>query len=197
MIRRISPFSPRTSLSSSSLLKTARRHPLPAAVLTFVLASLSGSRLQAQAVFGSIIGTVTDSSGAAVPNASIVVTDVSKGTTQTVQSNGSGNYTVSRLIPDNYTLKASAHGFSPAEADNVVVSADTSPQVNLVFQAAGASQTVTVTAEAAALQTDRADVGSVITNKQLQNLPNQNRNFTTFALLTPGVQRGSFNIAPY
>jgi hypothetical protein len=152
--------------------------------------------LSAQAVFGTIVGTVTDSTGAAVPDASIVVTDVSKGTSQTVQSNASGNYTVSRLIPDTYTLKASAKGFSPAEADNVSVSADTSPQVNLVFQAAGGSQTVTVNAEASALQTDSADVGNVISSKQLQDLPNQNRNFTTFALLTPGVQRGSFNISP-
>ncbi len=186
----------RIPLSPSSNPKTARRYPFTSAFLLFALTFFSGSRLQAQAVFGSIVGTVTDSSGAAVPNATVVVTDIAKGTTQTVQSNASGNYSVSRLIPDTYSLKASAQGFSPAQADNVVVSADTSPEVNLVFQAAGGTQTVTVSAQAAALQTDRADVGSVIDNKQLQNLPNQNRNFTTFALLTPGVQRGSFNIAP-
>lgn len=153
-------------------------------------------RLQAQAVFGSIIGTVTDSTGALVPNATVVVTDISKGTTQTVQSNASGNYSVSRLIPDTYSIKATAKGFTPAEADNVTVSADTTPQVNLVFQAGGGSQTVTVTAAAPPLQTDSADVGNVISGRQFQNLPNQNRNFSTFALLTPGVQRGSFNIAP-
>ncbi len=165
-------------------------------LLLMLTASACSMRAFAQAVFGSIVGTVTDSTNAVVPNATIIVTDTSKGTTQTVQSNASGNYTVSRLIPDSYSIKASAQGFSAAQADNIVVSADTSQQVNLVFQAAGGSQTVTVTAEAAALQTDRADVGTVLDNKQLQELPNQNRNFTTFALLTPGVQRGSFNIAP-
>ena len=167
-----------------------------AAIFLFFVLAFNPCRSSAQAVFGSIVGTVTDSSGAAVPNATITVTDVGKGTTQTVQSNASGNYTVSRLIPDTYTIKATAQGFSPAEADNVAISADTSPQVNLVFQAAGASQTVTVNAEASALQTDSADVSNVISSRQLQDLPNQNRNFTTFALLTPGVQRGSFNISP-
>jgi hypothetical protein len=150
----------------------------------------------AQAVFGSIVGTVTDPTGAVVPNATVIVTDVSKGTTQTVKSNASGNYTVSRLIPDTYDVKASAPGFSSAEAADVQVAADTTPQVNLVFHTAGSSQSVTVTSAPPPLQTDRADVSTVIDSRQLQNLPNQNRNFTDFALLVPGVQRGSFSIAP-
>jgi hypothetical protein len=151
-------------------------------------------RLLGQAVFGSIVGTVTDPSGAVVPNATVVVTDVGKGTTQTVQSNGSGNYSVFRLIPDTYTVKATAQGFSPAEADNVIVSANSAPQVNLVFQTEGTTQTVNVTAAAPALQTDSASVGTTIERRQFQDLPNQNRNFSTFALLVPGVQRSSFSI---
>jgi hypothetical protein len=112
--------------------------------------------MEAQAVFGSIVGTATDSTGAVIPNATIVVTDVSKGTSQTVQSNGDGNYSVLRLIPDTYTIKATATGFAPAEADNVVVSADSAPQVNLVFQAAGGDTSITVTSAPPALQTDSA-----------------------------------------
>jgi hypothetical protein len=152
-------------------------------------------RTYAQAVFGSIVGTITDPTGAVVPGATVVVTDVSKGTTQTVQSNGSGNYSVSRLIPDTYTVKATAKGFNPAQADNVIVSADSTPQVNLAFQTEGTSLSVTVTAAGPALQTDGADVSTVISERQFQDLPNQNRNFSTFALLVPGVQRASFNIA--
>jgi Carboxypeptidase regulatory-like domain len=164
-------------------------------LLAIVLALFVGlSHSFAQAVFGSIVGTVTDPSGAIVPNATVVVTDVSKGTSQTVQSNASGNYSVSRLIPDTYTVKATAQGFAPAETDNVVVSADTAPQVNLIFQTQGTTQTVNVSSAAPTLQTDSADVANVITQRQLQDLPNQNRNFTTFALLVPGVQRASFNI---
>lgn len=172
---------------------SARATPLALATLSFLAIHPGAS---AQGVFGSIVGTVTDSTGAIVPNATVIITDVSKGTSQTVQSNDSGNYTVSRLIPDSYTVKASAQGFSPAEADNVVVSANTTPQVNLTFQASGGSQNVTVTAAPPSLQTDRADVATVLDNRQLQDLPNQNRNFSSFALLVPGVQRGSFNISP-
>jgi hypothetical protein len=164
-------------------------------ILTTLSVVFGVSRAYAQAVFGSIVGTVTDPTGAVVPDATVVVTDVSKGTTQTVQSNGSGNYTVSRLIPDTYTVKATAKGFNPAQADNVVVSADSAPQVNLVFQTEGTQQSVTVTAAGPALQTDGADVSTVISERQFQDLPNQNRNFSTFALLVPGVQRASFNIA--
>jgi hypothetical protein len=173
---------------------------LPALLITglsLLFVFLAGApRVLAQAVFGSIVGTVTDPTGAVVPNATVVVTDVSKGTSQTIQSNASGNYTASRLIPDTYTIKATAPGFATAEADNVPVSADTAPQVNLVFQTAGSSQNVTVTSAPPPLQTDRADVSTVIGNRQLQNLPSQNRNFTDFALLVPGVQRGSFSISP-
>jgi len=167
---------------------------IPTIFLAFFFMVVSVSSSFAQAVFGSIVGTVTDPTGAVVPNATVVVTDVSKGTSQTVQSNGSGNYSVSRLIPDTYTVKATAQGFSPAEADNVVVSADSTPQVNLVFQTVGTSQTITVTSAPPPLQTDGADVSTVIDQRQLQDLPNQNRNFSSFALLVPGVQRASFNI---
>lgn len=173
---------------------SALRHVITIGVLIAAL-STQAPRLFAQAVYGSIFGTAADPTGAVIPNATITVTDVSKGTVQTVQSNGAGDYSVSRLIPDTYTVKATVQGFSNVEADNVIVSANGAQQVNLVFQAAGATQTVTVTSAAPALQTDRADVSTVINRDQLQSLPNQNRNFTTFTLLTPGVQRASFNIA--
>jgi hypothetical protein len=168
--------------------------PYAALALT-AAAAIAPAAVHAQAVFGTIVGTVTDPTGAVIPNATIIVTDPSKGTSQTVQSNGSGNYTVSRLIPDTYTVKASAQGFTAAETDNVIVSADGTQQVNLVFQPAGSAQTITVTAAAPILQSDSADVSTVIEQKQLQDLPNENRNFSTFALLTPGVQRGSFSIS--
>jgi hypothetical protein len=165
------------------------------ALLVF-LTMFGGSQLRAQAVTGSIVGTLTDSTGAAVPGATIVVTDIGKGTSQTTQSNASGNYSVYRLIPDAYSVKAAAKGFTDAAAQSVGVSAGSATQLNLIFQVAGSTQSVTVNAGAPALQTDSADVASVISEKQLQDLPNQNRNFTTFALLTPGVQRGSYETAP-
>jgi hypothetical protein len=156
----------------------------------------NASYLHAQAVTGTIMGTVNDPTGAAVPGVQIVVTDISKGTSQTVQSNASGNYSVYRLIPDTYSVKASAKGFTPTEVQSVTVDAGATAQVNLAFQVAGSNQNVTVSAGTPQLQTDSADVATVLNSHQLQDLPNENRNFTTFALLTPGAQRGSYNTAP-
>jgi hypothetical protein len=153
-------------------------------------------RANAQAIYGAISGTVTDASGAAVPNATVTVTDITKGTTKTAQSNAQGLYTVSELIPDSYSVKAEAANFTPAAANNITVSADTTQTVDLKVNVGGASQTVTVTAEAAALKTDRADVAQVLSGRTVQSLPNINRNFTQLELLTPGVQRSSFNTAP-
>src|ERR1700753_4123247 len=67
--------------------------------------------LQAQAVYGSIFGTVTDNTGAAIPNANITVTDEGKGTSVNVQSNGAGEFTVEHLIPDIYDVKIEISGF--------------------------------------------------------------------------------------
>src|SRR5579875_3891378 len=75
--------------------------------------------VRAQAVYGSIIGTVTDTSGAAVPNATVTVTDVAKGTSTTAQTNGSGEYSVQHLIPDTYRVEVSATGFSNGMVDKV------------------------------------------------------------------------------
>jgi hypothetical protein len=175
--------------------KTTWRIPSTLALsFLFLLMTLLGpAHLPGQAVTGNIVGTITDPAGAVIPGATIVVTDVSKGTTQTAQTNASGNYTISRLIPDAYSVEATAKGFTGAKA-SVTVNAGSTAQVDLAFQVAGAGQTVTVTAAAPALQTESSEVANVLTERQFQDLPNQNRNFTTFALLTPGVQRGSFSI---
>src|SRR5438445_8563841 len=81
-------------------------------------------RANAQAVFGSILGTVTDPQGAAVVGAKITVTDQNKGTTQETTTNESGNYSVTHLIPDVYSLKVEAQGFKLAEQKDVTVSVD-------------------------------------------------------------------------
>jgi len=170
----------------------SQRKYLPAIVITLVILLASG-HASAQAIYGTIAGTVTDASGAVVPNATVTVTDTDKGITKTVQSNADGLYTVNNLIPDNYSVKAEAGNFTPAEVSSVRVSADTTQTVDLRMSVS-ASQTVTVTTEAPALKTDRADVAQVLTGEQMQALPSINRNFTQFELLTPGVQRSSFNI---
>src|SRR6185369_6343066 len=84
----------------------------------------------AQSVYGSIFGTVSDASGAVIPNALITVTDVAKGTVVTVSSNASGDYSVPHLIPDVYNLKVVAKGFTPFETTGISVLADTAPRID-------------------------------------------------------------------
>ncbi len=85
-------------------------------LLLSILLALVPVRTQAQAIFGSINGLVTDQSGAAVPNASITITDTDKGTTRVVVSSGSGEYLVHDLIPDHYKIKIEASGFATEES---------------------------------------------------------------------------------
>jgi len=143
---------------------------------------------QAQAIYGSVYGTVTDKTGAAIPNATITVTDQSKGTAVEVTSNQSGEYTVPNLIPDVYDVKASAAGFAPVENRGIQVSADTSPKVDLQLSVGVATESVTVTTAAPQLQTDRAEVGTVFNQRSISDLPIQGRNFASVQLLIPGAQ---------
>jgi hypothetical protein len=148
------------------------------------------SAARAQSVYGSIFGTVTDASGAAIPGATVTVTDENKGTTLTAKSNDSGNYTVEHMIPDLYTVKVEMTGFATFETNHLQVLADTSPKVDVSLQAGGASQTVTVNADAIPqLKTDRADVATVFDQKTVADLPVSGRNFTSLELLLPGAQQ--------
>jgi carboxypeptidase family protein len=144
----------------------------------------------AQAVYGSVYGTVTDASGAAIPGATVTVTDEAKGTSVTAKTNESGGYSVEHMIPDLYTVKVEATGFKGFETNHLQVLADTSPKVDAAMQTGGASETVNVNADAIPqLKTDRADVATVFDQKTVADLPVSGRNFTSLQLLLPGAQQ--------
>ncbi len=145
--------------------------------------------LDAQAVYGSIYGVVTDTSGAAVVGADVVVRDTTKGTSSTVQTNQSGAYTAQHLIPDTYDVTVEAKGYKTFESQGIQVNADTSAEVNGQLAAGGSDQTVIVNGGTPVLKTDRADVATVLSQEQTENLPNLSRNLTSFELLIPGAQQ--------
>jgi hypothetical protein len=161
-----------------------------AAMLTICvcLVTLTAQPVWGQAVYGSIIGTVTDPQGAAVASAKVTVIDQRKGTSDTTTTNESGNYSVTHLIPDVYAVRVESKGFKVTEQKDVIVSADAAANVPLRFQVGGTSETVEVTAEAPQLKTDRADVATEFNAKQVQDIPNLNRNFTQLQLMAPGSQ---------
>lgn len=142
-----------------------------------------------QAVFGSIIGTVTDPQGNAVVGAKVTVTSVTKSFTYDTTTNESGNYSVTHLIPDTYKVHVEASGFKGSDIPSIVVSADTAASVPVQLQLGAVTQTVEVTSAVPQLQTDRADVDVQFNQQYIQDLPVLNRNFTNFELLSPGTQK--------
>ncbi len=177
--------------------KSARRDAtwqVPFLLLSILLA-LAPTRALAQAIFGSVNGLVTDTSGAAVPRASITITDTDKGTTRVVATSDSGEYLVHDLIPDHYKFKIEATGFATVESDVISVSADSSSQVNFQLKPGTASQTVEVTAEAPQLKTDRADVSTTLDTLTIEETPNLIRNTTSLVLLAPATTASTFSNA--
>jgi carboxypeptidase family protein/TonB-dependent receptor-like protein len=168
---------------------TMRIRGVAASCLGLGLALLLPHVSHAQAVYGSLYGTVTDNSGAAIPNATITVTDEAKGTAVTAQSNDSGDFRVDHLIPDPYDLKVAAPGFKGYETPHIQVYADSSPKIDAKLEVGGASQTVEVSADAVPqLKTDRADVSTIFDARTVEDLPVPGRNFTNLQLLLPGAQ---------
>src|SRR5947208_10942276 len=123
--------------------------------LAFLLCTSSAT---GQAVYGSIIGTVTDPQGNAVAGAKVTVTSVTKNTTDETTTNDSGNYSVIHLIPDTYRVKVEGTGFKAYTVPNVLVQVDTATRVDPQLQVGEVTQSVEVTGEVPQLKTDRADV---------------------------------------
>jgi hypothetical protein len=150
---------------------------------------LAAPRASAQAVYGSILGTVTDPQGAAVAGAKVTVTSITKSTSEETTTNESGNYTVTHLIPDTYKIKIEAQGFKTVDIASVPVSANESARADAQLQVGAVTQSVEVTGELPQLTTDRADVSVNFNTKYVEDLPILNRNFTNFQLLSPGAQK--------
>src|SRR5271155_660885 len=166
-----------------------RTSALATAVALAIFCGLLTPIASGQAVFGSIEGTITDPSGAAVSGAKVTVTDQAKGTNDQATSNESGNYTVTHLIPDPYTVRVEGAGFKVIEFRDVAISADTATRLDGQFQLGSTSEQVEVTAETEQLKTDRAYVSIEFNEKYVEDLPIMNRNFTSFELLSPGTQK--------
>jgi hypothetical protein len=141
----------------------------------------------AQVLYGSIVGTVTDPSGAAVPNATVTATNKETGQQRTTQSNPSGGYNFVAVQPGTYEVKASAPGFKGITEPEVSVSSNLATRADFAMQVGNVSESITVEATAAALQTESANVRSEVTGKTLVNLPVPvGRNYQNMLITIPG-----------
>ncbi len=169
-------------------MKVLRRTCALAALLLAVTASID-----AQAVTGSVLGTVTDASGAVVANAKVTLTNIGTNIVRTQQTNTSGNYTFADIPEGSYSVTIEATGFKRDIRQNVNVLVNTSTRVDVQLQPGNITQQIEVTAAAAPLQTDRADTETTISTVATANLPvGTNRNFQSLLNLVPGTTRATF-----
>ena len=144
---------------------------------------------QGRSIAGLFSGKVLDSSGAAVPKATVTVTNKATGVSETTPVNDAGDYQVLALIPGIYTVKVSADGFQTAVQDNIEVHVQDRLSVGFVLKVGSMNQEVVVTGGEPLLQTQTADVGSVINEEHVNDLPLNGRRYADLALLEPGVQK--------
>jgi outer membrane receptor protein involved in Fe transport len=146
-----------------------------------------------QAVNGTIVGTVTDSSGAVIAGAKITLTEVNTKIVHSATTNASGEYTFPDLPPGTYDVAAEMAGFKREIKSGTVLEANNSPRVDLKLQAGDVNQTIEVSASAATLQTERADTGRTMDQTLVEELPlGVNRNFQNLLDLVPGTQEETF-----
>jgi len=144
----------------------------------------------AQVLYGSLTGKVTDQSGAALPNATVEAVNTGTGVTQTATTDAAGDYRFNALQPGTYKLSISASGFATGVFKRVDVGANVVRRVDTHLEVATQKQTLTVTSEAPLLQTDKADVHSDLTGREVDDLPSagsQGRNFQSLLQLIPGA----------
>ena len=157
-----------------------------AAVVLLVVPRAAG----AQAVTGTLLGNINDSSGGTVPGATVTATEVKTNTSRTVVSNENGYYIFSSLQNGVYDVTAELQGFRKIIRKDVKVDVNTTVRVDLTLEVGQMSEAVTVTAESPVLQTDRTDTGRIIESKMVSELPlTFNRNFQSLMMTVPGVTR--------
>ncbi|MDQ2833152.1 MAG: carboxypeptidase regulatory-like domain-containing protein [Acidobacteriota bacterium] len=167
-----------------------RKIPVAAIVLLLLASPLP---LLAQAVSATLLGTVTDSTGAAIPGVKVTATATATGELHESVTNESGNYTFPDLQPGTYTVSVEAKGFKKSTHQNIDVLINSSTRTDLSLETGSVSETVLVTTAPALLQTDRADISTKIEARQVADLPlGTNRNFQSLLNLVPGVAPATF-----
>jgi len=152
-----------------------------------VLSLCSTVRLGAQAVGGTILGTVTDSTSATVPNADITITNTATAQVTTVKSSAEGFYSVPNLLPGQYTVSAKAAGFSTVVVNGITLTVGASQTINITLKVGETSQQVEVTTTAVAIELSSSTISDVVSGTEVRDMPLNGRSWTDLAQLQPGV----------
>jgi outer membrane receptor protein involved in Fe transport len=160
-----------------------------ASILAASLGMMSSSAHAQSAA--SVSGTVSDTRGGVVPNAQVVITNIATNVEQETVTSSAGTYSVINVAPGNYTVKVTKAGFSTQELNNLTLEVNQAASFNFTLAPGTVSQSVTVNAESATIESTTAELGAVIGAQPVNNLPLNGRNFTELLELTPGVSRVS------
>src|SRR3984893_5477726 len=158
-------------------------------VLGILLVGLDSQRAIAQTEKASVSGRVTDQSNAAVPDTEVQITNTDTNIVTAVKTNGEGIYVIPSLNPGNYVMTINKQGFRTVSVTGVTLNVQDNLSRNFVLQIGSTAESVTVTAEAGAdlVQTTTSDLGTVINQKAIHELPLDGRNFSQLLTLTPGA----------
>jgi hypothetical protein len=161
---------------------------LNSSILRILSAAIAcGALINAQQVSSTLVGSVLDATGATVPNAEITVTETRTGVTRKTVTTTDGVYNLPYLTPGTYRVEITAQGFKKFVRENVELPVSSTVRVDTSLEPGALTETVTVTAEGAPLQTDRAEVARNFTNQSVTELPLANRSFQALAGLVAGV----------
>jgi Carboxypeptidase regulatory-like domain len=137
---------------------------------------------------GTITGTITDPSGAMLPQANLTITNMDTGVSRETVTNGTGYYEVGSLIPGRYKILVATPGFQDRLQEGITLEADARVSVPMKMSVGRSVQTVVVQADASLLNTESGSSGQVLTTRQVESLPVSGNNPTWLALIAPGVQ---------
>jgi len=160
-----------------------------AAALTTVLTLVAAAPAAAQVTTGTIVGTISDSNGV-IPRANVTIREVNKGTSDSYVTDDTGSFTAPFLTPGTYTVEVNVSGFKKWVREGVVLQVNQRARVDVALEVGGIEETTTVVAEAPLLRTDSSEVGTVIEERAIKELPLNGRNFATLVYLTPGITPG-------
>jgi outer membrane receptor protein involved in Fe transport len=140
-----------------------------------------------QNVYGTIAGTVTDSSGSVITDATVTLTNLGTAEKRTVQTGSSGSYTFVNILPGTYRLEGEKTGFKKFIRDNIVVQIESGLKIDMPLEVGDVTQTIEVSSEVALLQPETASLGQVVESRTVTELPLNGRNPLALVALTAGV----------
>jgi len=176
-------------------IRFSRKAAMVAAIV-MIAAAIAAPPALAQALYGAIVGTVSDQSGAPIPGATVTATNTGTGSKVDALTDGDGNFAFRNLPPGTYDLGVSLQGFRELRSTGLRVTAGNPQRHDLKLEVGTVSEAVTVTAESTLLQTEKADLHTELTSKELTNLPlNQFRNYQALLNLVPGATPAQFQNA--